>query len=156
MVNHTSEEREAPQPWGRSVCNWECEHTQIHRHTLRAHQTIPGSLTSRVKTITHGRQWKCDTRETLSLSVRCLLPLYSLSDKYCLNGGKCFLDLASSNLIGWLGKSCNGTQGFFLFLPKKVMLTRCLAATTTLLRVNFAEVCQVSGVQSFKSTNRIF
>jgi len=59
MVNHTSEEEKNHR---RSMCNWECEHAQKHRHTLRAHQIGPDSLTSRLKTFTHKREYKCDIR----------------------------------------------------------------------------------------------
>lgn len=127
MVNHTSEEEKRHSP-GAEVCNWECEHAQIHRHTLRAYQTGPDSLT-RLKTFTQERECTCDSREDLSLGVRCPLLVYSLSDKYCFKKGKHFFKLESSNLIGWLGKNWNGTQViFFISLPKNKTKS-CLQGT---------------------------
>lgn len=69
MINHTSEKEKRHSPGaGVSVCNWEREQAHIHRRTLRAHQTGLDNITPRVKTITHERQCKCDTREILVLA----------------------------------------------------------------------------------------
>lgn len=159
MVNHTSEEEKRHSP-GAEVCNWECEHAQIHRHTLRAYQTGPDSLT-RLKTFTQERECTCDSREDLSLGVRCPLLVYSLSDKYCFKKGKHFFKLESSNLIGWLGKNWNGTQVIFLSVCLKIKQSHVYKvlgwsnnAFEDVILTGFAKGCQVSGIRSFNDINR--